>query len=74
MNIQPRKIKYLGLLLALFSLVILSTPACSPKSGCPATESLQAQTKKAEKGKINKKKKKSGLFPKEVSKKAKIRQ
>jgi hypothetical protein len=73
MNIQSRKIKSIGIVIALFSILSFSTPACSPKSGCPATESLQAQTKKAEKGKIGKKKKKSGLFPKEVSKKAKIR-
>lgn len=55
-----------GLLMA-FSLTLI-LPACSRKSGCPATESLQAQQNK--KGNYKKSgKTKSGLFPAKMNKK-----
>ena len=56
-------------LFLLFSLVMLA-PACSKKSGCPATESLKPKTDK--KGSFKKSKgSSSGLFPKKMKKKMK---
>lgn len=58
--------KYLPLLLLLF--VALAAPACSAKTGCEATESLQPKTNR--KGEIKKSgRSQSGLFPKKMSKK-----
>lgn len=55
-----------GLLMAFAVSLVL--PACSRKSGCPATESLQAQQTK--KGGYKKSgKTKSGLFPSKMGKK-----
>jgi hypothetical protein len=56
-------------LLLLFSIVALA-PACSKKSGCPATESLKPRMDK--KGGFKKSKgSSSDLFPKKVRKKMK---
>lgn len=56
-------------------IVSASMPSCSPKSGCPATVSLQQRNAKANEGTVKKgkKKSKSNLFPKDVKKSAKIR-
>jgi hypothetical protein len=53
--------------LFLSAMIGFFTPACSPKSGCPANESLKVQTSK--KGGFKKGKTQSGLFPKKMSKK-----
>ena len=51
----------------LFTVATVNT-ACSQKSGCPATESLQPKTNR--KGDLKASKKKDdGLFPKKMSKK-----
>jgi hypothetical protein len=56
-------------LLFLFTLVVLA-PACSKKSGCPATESLKPKTDR--KGNFKKSKgSSSDLFPKKMRKKLK---
>lgn len=73
MNIKARRLKTFLFFFAITATVIFTMPSCAPKSGCPATASLQAQNKKAESGKKSKKKNKSGLFPKDVKKSAKIR-
>ncbi|MFZ4633938.1 MAG: hypothetical protein ACOYNO_07015 [Saprospiraceae bacterium] len=51
----------------LFALVF-GNAACSQKSGCPATESLQPKTNRNGDLKASKKKD-DGLFPKKMSKK-----
>lgn len=62
--------KHLLLALGLFFFTALLAPACSEKSGCPATESLKPDVNR--KGEIkNKHRSKSGLFPKKMSKKMK---
>ncbi|MBK8558194.1 MAG: hypothetical protein IPL65_21760 [Lewinellaceae bacterium] len=55
--------------LLLFSLLLLaSAPACSRKSGCPATESLQPKVTK--RGELKKSGgSKTDLFPKKMRKK-----
>lgn len=73
MNIKAFKIKTYYLYIIVVGAMVFTLPSCAPKSGCPATVSLQAQNKKAENGKKSKKKNKSGLFPKDVKKSAKIR-
>jgi hypothetical protein len=56
-------------LLFFFALVVL-TPACNKKSGCPATESLKPKTDR--KGNFKKSKgSSSDLFPKKMRKKLK---
>ncbi len=60
--------KFTYLLLSLFLFGALAGSACSQKSGCPATESLQPKTNR--KGEIKTSKKaKDGLFSKKMSKK-----
>lgn len=60
--------KYAVVLFGLLFFLTLLAPACSNKSGCPATESLKPSVNR--KGEIKKKKKgKSGLFPKKMGKK-----
>ncbi|MCC7506117.1 MAG: hypothetical protein IT259_12490 [Saprospiraceae bacterium] len=62
--------KYSIIALCLLLFVSLLAPACSQKSGCPATESLKAPVNR--KGEIKKKKGgSSGLFPKKMNKKMK---
>ena len=73
MNIKAYKIKTYYFYLIVIGAILFTMPSCAPKSGCPATVSLQAQNKKAESGKKSKKKNKSGLFPNDVKKSAKIR-
>ena len=61
--------RFLPFLCFLF-VISLTAPACSRKSGCPATQSLQAKTNK--KGELKKgHKSKSGLFPKKMAKRMK---
>lgn len=71
-NILPLRRAIVGLWIAVFalgSMVVL--PACSRKSGCPATESLRAPVDS--KGNIKKAKgrTKSGLFPKDMERRMK---
>ncbi len=75
MNHKLKKIKTAGFIILLSSIVSTTMPSCSPKSGCPATVSLQQRNAKANEGTVkkNKKKSKSNLFPKDVKKNAKIR-
>jgi len=47
----------------------VSAPACSKKSGCPATESLKPRTNKKGELVSGKKKHQDGLFPKKMKKK-----
>lgn len=71
-NILLLRRAIVGLWIAIFalgSMVVL--PACSRKSGCPATESLRAPVDS--KGNIKKAKgrTKSGLFPKDMERRMK---
>ena len=59
-----------GFALAVSTILVL--PACSKKSGCPATESLKAQEKKGG-GYKKQGKTKSGLFPDKMAKKTGVR-
>lgn len=60
--------KYSFIAFILLLLVAFTTPSCSTKTGCPATESLKAPVNK--KGEIKKKKGgSSGLFSKKMQKK-----
>jgi hypothetical protein len=62
--------RYLGIFLFLLFAISITAPACSKKSGCPATESLKPQTNR--KGEFKKSKKsQSGLFPSKMKKKMK---
>ncbi len=64
-----KKYRFLLFAALLFPLLV-ATPACSPKSGCEATESLRAPVNR--KGEIKKSgRAKSGLFPKKMAKKMK---
>lgn len=61
--------RFLPLFLFLFS-IMLTTPACSRKSGCPANENLQAN--KNRKGELKRSKGgSSSLFPKKMAKRMK---
>lgn len=57
------------LLLFVFLTSVLSTMACSRKSGCPVND--QATTKVDRKGGFSKNKNSSNLFPKDMRKKMK---
>lgn len=75
MNNRFHKIKTTGFIALIFLFVAMTIPSCAPKSGCPATVSLQQRNAKASEGTVkkNKKKGKSNLFPKDVKKNARIR-
>lgn len=65
-----KKYRYLMLFCSLIFSIAVLAPACRTKSGCEMTESLQAPINK--KGEIKKSKRaKSGLFPKNMSKRMK---
>jgi hypothetical protein len=61
--------RYFSLFLFFLFAVSLTAPACSKKSGCPATESLKPKTNKKGELKQSKKSSSSGLFPKKMKKK-----
>jgi hypothetical protein len=61
--------RYFSLFLFFLFAVSLTAPACSKKSGCPATESLKPKTNKKGELKSSKKGGQSGLFPKKMKKK-----
>ncbi|HFA49231.1 MAG TPA: hypothetical protein ENJ95_09465 [Bacteroidetes bacterium] len=60
-----------ALLVFLFSacLLLLTTPSCSRKTGCPINEKAHVQPNK--KGEYKKSKTRSGLFPKGMNKRRK---
>jgi len=59
-----------GIFLFFLFAISITAPACSQKSGCPATESLKPKTNR--KGEIKaSKKSQSGLFPGKMKKKMK---
>lgn len=62
--------RFLSSLLVLAFLCAVA-PACSKKSGCPATESLKPKTNKKGEFVSKGKKKDKGLFPKKMAKKMK---
>ncbi|MCA0235890.1 MAG: hypothetical protein LCH81_05870 [Bacteroidetes bacterium] len=61
--------RYFALFFFFLFAVSVTAPACSKKSGCPATESLKPKTNKKGELKTNKKGSQSGLFPKKMKKK-----
>lgn len=62
--------KHFFIVLGLLFFTTLLAPACGPKSGCPATESLKPDVNR--KGEIKtKRRSQKGLFPKKMSKKMK---
>ncbi|MCB0640747.1 MAG: hypothetical protein KDC44_03870 [Phaeodactylibacter sp.] len=58
-------------LLLLLAFLVVASPACSPKYGCPSTESVHVKPNR--KGNLPSKGGNSGLFPKDVKKKSKVR-
>ncbi len=71
-NILPLRHAIVSLWVAVFalgSMVVL--PACSRKSGCPATESLRAPVDGKGNIKKTKGRTKSGLFPKDMERRMK---
>ena len=63
------KLARIALSICLLFTVALLAPACSKKSGCPATESLKPKTDR--KGNFKKSGSKTDLFPKKMRKKMK---
>ncbi len=57
---------FLLIIIALGTVLELSTTSCSRKSGCPAYENLKAPVNR--KGELTTKGGKSGLFPKDMKK------